>query len=70
MGFTRERAGAGGIVRYAATYRDLKGRQRSAGVVAQGSRGKGENKRRYIYSGEHERDPLFQAGKRPVFCPD
>jgi integrase len=34
MGFTRERAGAGGKVRYAATYRDLKGRQRSAGTFS------------------------------------
>ncbi len=36
MGFTRERAGAGGKVRYAAMYRDLKGRQRSAGTFAAG----------------------------------
>jgi len=32
MGFTRERVGADGKVRYAATYRDLRGRQRSAGT--------------------------------------
>ena len=34
MGFTRERVGAYGKVRYAATYRDLKGRQRSAGTFS------------------------------------
>ena len=32
MGFTRQRVGADGKVRYAATYRDLRGRQRSAGT--------------------------------------
>ena len=32
MGFTRERVGTDGKVRYAATYRDLRGRQRSAGT--------------------------------------
>src|SRR5580692_10497147 len=34
MGFIRERIAAGGRVRYAAVYRDLKGRQRSAGTFA------------------------------------
>ena len=32
MGSTRERIGSDGSVRYAALYRDLKGRQRSAGT--------------------------------------
>ena len=35
MGFTRERVGADGKARYAAVYRDLKGRQRSAGTFSQ-----------------------------------
>jgi integrase len=34
VGFARERLGADGKVRYAAIYRDLKGRQRSAGTFA------------------------------------
>jgi integrase len=34
MGFIRERIAAGGRVRYAAVYRDLRGRQRSAGTFA------------------------------------
>ncbi len=34
MGFARERPGVDGAVRYAAIYRDLKGRQRSAGTFA------------------------------------
>jgi integrase len=34
VGFTRERPGTDGKVRYAALYRDLKGRQRSAGTFA------------------------------------
>ena len=34
MGFTRERVSADGKVRYAATYRDLRGRQRSAGTFS------------------------------------
>ena len=32
MGWSRERIGSDGKVRYAALYRDLKGRQRSAGT--------------------------------------
>ena len=32
MGLTRERTGSDGSVRYTALYRDLKGRQRSAGT--------------------------------------
>ena len=36
MGFIRERIAAGGRVRYAAVYRDLRGRQRSAGTFASG----------------------------------
>ena len=32
MGFTRERTGGDGKVRYTAVYRDLKGRVRSAGT--------------------------------------
>ena len=35
MGFARERVGADGTVRYTAMYRDLKGRQRSAGTFSQ-----------------------------------
>jgi hypothetical protein len=35
MGFIPERVGADGKVRYAATYRDLRGRQRSAGTFKQ-----------------------------------
>ena len=35
MGFARERVGADGRVRYTAVYRDLKGRQRSAGTFSQ-----------------------------------
>ena len=34
MGFSRKRTGAGGRVRYTAIYRDLRGRQRSAGSFA------------------------------------
>ncbi len=34
MGFARERLSADGKVRYAAIYRDLKSRQRSAGTFA------------------------------------
>ena len=34
MGFSRERPGPGGKIRYAAIYRDLKRRQRSAGTFA------------------------------------
>ncbi len=34
MGFTRERMAADGRVRYAVVYRDLNGRQRSAGTFA------------------------------------
>ena len=35
MGFTRERTGGDGKVRYTAVYRDLKGRLRSAGTFTQ-----------------------------------
>ncbi len=35
MGFARERVGADGRARYTAVYRDLKGRQRSAGTFSQ-----------------------------------
>ena len=38
MGFTRERAGGDGKVRYTAVYRDLKGRQRSAGTFTHAAR--------------------------------
>src|SRR5215467_3716185 len=34
MGFSRKRTGTGGRVRYTAIYRDLRGRQRSAGSFA------------------------------------
>ena len=34
VGFSRRRTGTGGRVRYTAVYRDLRGRQRSAGSFA------------------------------------
>ncbi len=53
MGFTRERVAARGKMRYAATYRDLRGQQRSAGTFSNGPRA------------ERASDPLLRARSAP-----
>ena len=65
MGFSRERPGPGGKIRYAAIYRDLKRRQRSAGTFATKRQAEARQRAEFRHAGRGPGSATPAGGARP-----